>query len=129
MTAWEELGQAFFCNKQHPYGDCIACFVQNQMQTQFKHQSAISDIIREISLTIQQLKLYAFTAGGMRWTPGQKTKIPHAWMYLWIFCPLTDLYFLWIDLEIVIQSEVSQNEKKKKTYNITYVWNTQKQYR
>ena len=26
---------------------------------------------------------------------------------------LIDLYFLWIDLEIVIQSEVSQNEKNK----------------
>ena len=47
------------------------------------------------------------------WIPGQKTKIPHAWIYLWTFCPLIDLYFLWIDLEIVIQSEVSQNEKNK----------------
>ena len=37
MTAWEELGQVFLCDKQHPYGDCIACFLQNQMQTQFKH--------------------------------------------------------------------------------------------
>ena len=33
MTAWEKLGQVFLCNKQHPYGNCIACFVQNQMQT------------------------------------------------------------------------------------------------
>ena len=113
MTAWEELGQVFLCDKQHPYGDCIACFLQNQMQTQFKHQSAISDIMREISLTVQQLKLCAFTAGGTRWIPGQKTKIPHAWIYLWTFCPLIDLYFFWIDLEIVIQSEVSQNEKNK----------------
>ena len=102
MTAWEELGQVFLCDKQHPYGDCIACFLQNQMQTQFKHQSAISDIMREISLTVQQLKLCAFTAGGTRWIPGQKTKIPHAWIYLWTFCPLIDLYFFWIDLEIVI---------------------------
>ena len=30
-----------------------------------------------------------------------------------VFCPLIDLYFLWIDLEIVIHSEVSQNEKNK----------------
>ena len=37
MTAWEELGQVFLCNKQYPYAECIACFVQNQMQTQFKH--------------------------------------------------------------------------------------------
>ena len=37
MTAWEKLGQVFLCDKQHPYGDCIACFVQNQRQTQFKH--------------------------------------------------------------------------------------------
>ena len=49
----------------------------------------------------------------MRWIPGQKIKVPHTWIYLWTFCPLIDLYLLWIDLEIVIQSEVSQNEKNK----------------
>ena len=41
MTAWEELGQVFLCDKQYPYRDVIACFFQNQMQTQFKHKSAI----------------------------------------------------------------------------------------
>ena len=49
----------------------------------------------------------------MKWIPGQKIKIPQVWMYLWTFCPLIDLYFLWIDLQIVIHSEVSQNEKNK----------------
>ena len=49
----------------------------------------------------------------MRWIPGQKFKEPHAWIYPWTFYPLIDLHLLWIDLEIVIQSEVSQNEKNK----------------
>ena len=62
---------------------------------------------------ISVVETLAFTAGGMRWIPGQKTKIPHAWRYLWTFCPLIDLSFLLIDLEIVIQSKVSQNEKSK----------------
>ena len=33
----------------------------------------------------------------------------------------------WMDLEIVIQSEVSQKEKDK--YHITYMWNLEKWYR
>ena len=33
----------------------------------------------------------------------------------------------WMDLEIVIQSEVSQKEKDK--YNIPYMWNLEKWYR
>ena len=34
---------------------------------------------------------------------------------------------MWIDLETVIQSEVSQKEKK--WYNIAYMWNLEKWYR
>ena len=29
----------------------------------------------------------------------------------------------WVDLEIAIQSEVSQKEKNKYFYDITYMWN------
>ena len=32
---------------------------------------------------------------------------------------------MWMDLETVIQSEVSQKEKKK-SYNIAYMWNLEK---
>ena len=35
---------------------------------------------------------------------------------------------MWIDLETVIQSEVSHKEKKI-LYNITYMWNLEKWYR
>lgn len=35
MTAWEELGEVLLCDKQHPYGDCIVCFLQNNC----KHNS------------------------------------------------------------------------------------------
>ena len=49
----------------------------------------------------------------MRWIPGQKIKVPHAWIYLWTFCPLTDLYLLWIDVEVAIQGEEGQKEKNK----------------
>ena len=35
----------------------------------------------------------------------------------------------WVDLEIAIQSEVSQKEKNKYFYNITYMWNLEKWYR
>ena len=45
--------------------------------------------------------------------PGQKIKVPHAWICLWTFWPLIDLYLLWIDIEIVIEGEVSQYEKYK----------------
>ena len=36
---------------------------------------------------------------------------------------------MWVDLETVIQSEVSQKEKKKVSYINTYMWNLEKWYR
>ena len=68
---------------------------------------------------VQQFSLCSVTAGGMRWIPVQKTKIPHAWIYLWTFRPLIDLYLLWINLEIFIQCEGSQNEKNKYVISLT----------
>ena len=36
---------------------------------------------------------------------------------------------MWMDLETVIQSEVSQREKKQISYYITDMWNLEKWYR
>ena len=36
---------------------------------------------------------------------------------------------IWIDLESVIQSEVSQKEKNKYAYINAYMWNIEKRYR
>ena len=36
---------------------------------------------------------------------------------------------MWMDLETVIQSEVSQKEKKQILYNTAYMWNLEKWYR
>ena len=36
---------------------------------------------------------------------------------------------VWMNLETVIQSEVSQKEKKQISYNIAYMWNLRKWYR
>ena len=33
---------------------------------------------------------------------------------------------MWIDLETVIQNEVSQKEEKRILHNITYMWNLEK---
>ena len=35
----------------------------------------------------------------------------------------------WMDLEIIILSEVSQTEKDKYTYDITYMWNLKSKQR
>ena len=35
---------------------------------------------------------------------------------------------MWINLETVIQSEVSQKEEKKVSYINTYIWNLEKWY-
>ena len=35
---------------------------------------------------------------------------------------------MWMDLETVIQSEVSSKEKKQVSHNIAYTWNVEKWY-
>ena len=35
----------------------------------------------------------------------------------------------WMDLEIIVLSEVSQTEKDKLSYDITYMWNLKKWYK
>ena len=35
---------------------------------------------------------------------------------------------MWMDLETVIQSEVSEKQQKQVSHNIAYMWNVEKRY-
>ena len=126
MTAWEELGQVFPCDKQHSYRDCIACFFRikckhnsntrvlfKMLLGRFPWQFSSSDSV----LSQQEARVGSLVRKLRSHTPGfiSGLSVLSHWLILAVDWP-RDCHTEWSKSEL----------EKQISYNITCMWITQK---